>query len=144
MNKIRQALIQEWETLNLLNMVKEQRVAYENRDFEIPDEGIWAGVFFVPNKVVVGTLGDIGLDVVDGLLQIDLNGPLNSGDGDLSEAADDLRCHFPAGKNFTFAEQNVTVSSASRSNGRVAHEFYRISVTIAWYARLLRIQLTND
>ncbi len=143
MNKIRKALIQEWKTLALLDLEDNKRVAHENVGFEPPDTGIWAHVFFAPNRPDVATLGAIGLDESTGFLQIDLNAPVGSGVGELSEAADKIRCHFPAGRTFEYESQGVIISSSGRTNGRIVDSFYRISVTVAWYARIIRTQPTN-
>ena len=112
--------------------------AYENKNFEPDNSNAWAAVSLVPNQPSVATLGDSGTDSHDGFLQIDLNYPLDGGDGDALAKADEIRTHFKAGAKFSYGGQTVVISSCGRSRGREVQGMYQIILTINWYARTAR------
>lgn len=100
--------------------------------------GLWANFHNVRAESSPITLGDKGRDNHPGFLQIDLNYPRNKGDGPLLQKADELLSFFTAGKAFTYNAQKVTVRSTSLSPGRNVGGFYRVSVTVVYYARTER------
>lgn len=116
----------------------EAYIAYENIVFDPPNGIPWAKVFFMPNPPVVASLGTTGSDLVDGFVQIDLNWPQNSGTFDIGEVAEQIRNLFTAGSRPAYCGQEVVIKSCGRSQGRIVNGFYRISVTITFYAHINR------
>jgi hypothetical protein len=112
--------------------------AHENKIFKPVTGTPWASLFVVPNQPSVGTLGDAGEDNHDGFLQIDLNYPLNKGDGEALSKSDEMRDYFKAGSRHVHSGQVVTVTNCGRSIGRQVDGWYRITLTINWYARTAR------
>ncbi len=55
------------------------KVAWPNKSFTPPASGPWAAIHFIPTQPVVATCGIGGDDEVDGIFQVDLNYPPNSG-----------------------------------------------------------------
>ncbi|URA07003.1 tail terminator protein [Xanthomonas phage Elanor] len=111
----------------------------ENAPFEKPaDQSPWAKTFVLMNQPSVATLGSEGQDAHDGILQIDLNYPLNTGEAAVTAKADELTDFFKAGKRLAHSGVELTVTSCGRSRGREVEGWYRVSMTVAWFARVSR------
>lgn len=131
--KIKSALVSAYET-GAFGLP----TAYENRDFDPINTGPWAAVYVIPNQPEVATLGSIGTDQHEGILQIDLNYPAGAGDGDVLTKADEIGAVFKAGTYVDHDGQQVYIVGCGRSQGRRELGMYRISLTIEWYARTAR------
>lgn len=114
-------------------------LAVENAKFDKPTDGSpWAAVFIIPNQPSVATLGDEGEDAHDGIVQIDLNYPLGKGEAAVRAKADQVASFFKAGKRLPYQGVFATVSSCGRSRGREVDGWYRVSMTVTWFARVPR------
>lgn len=135
--KLRSALIAGFEAANL-----GLPFGIENKPFDKPDNAgrkPWAFVYYMPNEPNVATLGDDGEDSFTGLLQVDLNYPLNKGEGLALEKVGLLSSFFKAGKALTFEEVTAVVRSCGLSGqGREVDGWWRLTVRVAWYARISR------
>lgn len=114
------------------------QVEHENAEFTKPTQDRWAKVTFVPTTPSVHTLSRDGEDEVDGFMQVDLNYPQNTGDGAARADFEELRAAFPAGASYASGGQTVTIRNCGRSSGRLANQWYRVSVTIYWFAFIPR------
>ena len=113
--------------------------AAENSPFTKPtDQSPWASAFVLMNQPSVATLGDEGQDAHDGILQIDLNYPLMTGEAAVTAKADELSDFFKAGKRLAHSGVELTVASCGRSRGREVDGWYRVSMTVTWFARVSR------
>ncbi|QNN97184.1 hypothetical protein P9A51_gp29 [Xanthomonas phage Xp12] len=113
--------------------------AVPNAPFDKPsDQSPWASVFIMGNQPSVATLGNEGQDAHDGILQIDLNYPLNTGEAAVTAKADELTDYFKAGKRLAHSGVELTVASCGRSRGREVDGWYRVSMTVTWFARVSR------
>jgi len=113
--------------------------AAENSPFDKPEDGsAWAAVFVLPNQPGAASMGRDGLDAHDGLLQIDLNYPLMTGEAAVTAKADELADHFKAGERLSHQGVELTVTSCGRSRGREVDGWYRVSMTVTWEARVPR------
>ena len=112
--------------------------AYENRDFDPPNESAWAALYVIPNQPEVITLGNGGEDDHSGILQINLNYPLNAGNGAVLAMADAIRDVFEAGVDLTYEDQVVVITGCGRSSGARELGMYKIILSITWYARTTR------
>lgn len=113
--------------------------AAENSPFTKPtDQSPWAAVHIFMNQPSVATLGAEGQDAHDGIMQIDLNYPLNTGEAAVTAKADGLTDFFKAGKRLAHSGVELTVSSCGRSRGREVEGWYRVSMTVTWFARVPR------
>lgn len=106
--------------------------------FNPPSNAAWARLHFVPAQPTVATLGGGGTDRVDGFLQIDLNYPLNKGTKPSDDMFEALRLLFTAGARFTYSGQQVVVVSCGRSQGRTDNGFWKVPVTVVFYAHITR------
>lgn len=133
--KVRSALVQAWVDGAFF---PQAQVAYENFPFEPPKDKPWASVYFMPVQPIVATLGAGGKDEQRGFLQIDLNYPVGSGEKDVAAKADAIRDTFKAGYAFSYSGQEARVVSCGRSGGRVVDNYYKVSITIQFYAQIVR------
>lgn len=111
---------------------------HENVKFTPPTNAKWAKVSFLPAIPAVETLGSAGLDRADGVLQIDLNYPLTTGNSAARADYEAIRAVFPAGSRHTNTGQVVTITQSGRSQGRIVDNYYRVSISIFWYALIPR------
>jgi hypothetical protein len=112
--------------------------AYENEKFTKPSDAKWAEVFFMPNDPSVETLGAEGQDLTDGIVQINLNYPVGTGGAAARSDFENIRASFPAGARPAYNGQEAVILSCGRSPGRVVDGWYRVSITISWYALIPR------
>jgi hypothetical protein len=111
---------------------------HENAPLTKPTNAKWGQVFFLPNQPSVETLGLIGQDGVDGIMQIDMNYPQNSGAAAADSDFETVRGSFKAGTSLTASGQVVTIISCGRSSGRLVDQWYRVSFTVGWRALIPR------
>jgi len=109
----------------------------ELEDGDKPD-GLWCHVHNVRSESTPVTLGDQGEDNHPGFMQIDINYPKGKGSGDLLVKADEIALAFPSGRALTYNGQEVKVLSTTLGPGRYVGGYYRISLTINYYARTQR------
>ena len=83
-----------------------------------------------------GDQGSGGVQIEAGVLQIDLNYPLMTGEAAVTAKADELSDFFKAGKRLAHSGVELTVASCGRSRGREVDGWYRVSMTVTWFARV--------
>lgn len=113
----------------------------EGHPFDKPDaETPWAFVWIIPtlNGVRAVTCGDAGYDEHVGILQIDFNYPMNRGPAASRAMLDVGADHFRIGRHFIRGVADVTIQSTSRIRGREVDGWWRVSLSIAWSARVPR------
>lgn len=114
-------------------------MAVENAPFTKPADGSpWCSVFILENQPSVATLGHEGEDAHDGIVQVDLNYPLGKGEAAVRAKADQVASFFKAGRRLPYQGVYATVASCGRSRGREVDGWYRVSMTITWFARVPR------
>lgn len=101
-------------------------------------DGLWLQVFNMRAESGPVTLGDAGEDNHPGILQVDINYPKGQGTGNILAKGDELAAFFTAGKTLSYNTQEVKVLSSSLSSGRYVGGYYRVSLTINYYARTTR------
>lgn len=115
------------------------RTAYENVPFVKPSAGTpWGKVQFFPSNPSVITLGPAGFNRYDGFVQIDVNYPTNTGSGLASAKADDIIKHFKTGNKYIYDGQEVIIRTVGRTPGRDVDGFYRITLSVYFYANIYR------
>lgn len=116
-------------------------IAQENIEFAKPTNGTpWAAVWvmYPIGGVRPVTMSDFGEDEHVGVMQIDLNYPLRKGVSAQRLKADELARFYVAGRKMVSGLATVYVTSCAKSNGREVEGWWRVSMTVNWYARLLR------
>ena len=104
-------------------------VAWEGRDFT-PPAGPWLAMFLLSADLD----GAQTVDRAGGLLQIDINHPLNAGAPKLLADADVVARHFQPGARFAFAGQSVRIRKRDVSGIRRDENRLTITVTISYRA----------
>lgn len=112
--------------------------AYENRK-ESPAAGSpWAAIHFIPAQPFAATQGTQGSDRFDGILQIDLNYPVGTGEGEILAKATEILQQFKAGTQLSYSGQSVTLKASGQSQGNIINSQYRITIDAGWYANVSR------
>jgi len=109
-------------------------------DSELPDlpDGLWLQLHNMRAESNPVTLGDAGEDNHPGILQIDINYPKGKGTSYVLAEGDILASFFTAGKALSYNTQEVKVLGSTLSSGRYVGGYYRISLSINYYARTTR------
>lgn len=105
---------------------------------EIPADSLWLQCYNQPSGTAPATLGDQGEDECRGFFQIDINVPKNKGTGEALNKADEFASAFTAGKSLFYNAQEVRITRTSLSPGRYVGNFYRVSLSVFYYARKVR------
>lgn len=114
-------------------------VATDNEGFKPPAASKpWARLTNLPTQPSQATLGDGGLDLHTGILQVDLYFPQGKGRAATLQLADQIAAHFKAGESCEFEGQFVRFISCGRSEGRVEDGWYRTVISINWKAHVER------
>ena len=113
-------------------------MSFENHTYTPTDSVPWMRVDIIPNQPSVVTLGDVGQDEHDGFMQLTLNYPQNEGVGNALAKADEIRDIYTAGYKPVYDDQEVTVFSCGRSQGRQIDGWFTLIITIYWKARTFR------
>ena len=111
---------------------------YPNEELEDKPDGLWLQIHNMRSESTPVTLGDAGEDNHPGFLQIDINYPQNKGSKEVLAKADTIAAFFTAGKSLSYNSQEVKVLSCSVTPGRYVGGYYRVSVTVNYYARTTR------
>lgn len=150
-NDVRKALF-EAARARIDAVIGENRIAWPNVKFEIPTSvppetftyPVWCAVHYLPNTPTPITMGQEGEDETEGLLQIDVNQPRNTGQEDIEQVLTPLENYFTAGRILSKNSQETSIISCGRSPGRVVEDkHYRVSLEITWYSRLNRQPVNN-
>lgn len=113
--------------------------AYENVVFNKPSAGTpWAKYVFITANPSVVTLGPVGFNRYDGFVQLDINYPTNTGRGNADAKADAIILYFKTGNKYAYEGQEVIIRTVGRTPGREVDGFYRITLSIFFYANINR------
>lgn len=133
--KVRNALAQAFKVGAFF---ADDKVAWENLAFTPPKNAPWSAFWFFPGKPIVGSLGAGGADEWRGFVQVDLNYPQNDGVLDIGTKAVAIGIVFKAGARFAYSGQEVVILSCGCSEGRIVNNYYKVSITIQFYAHITR------
>jgi hypothetical protein len=122
---------------------------YKDGDFQLPT--FWPGVnyeptagaaharaWFLPAGNDAGSLGGTGLDVIRGILQIDLMYPDGKGIGVALEKADDVAAIFERGQSEVYGTSTVVFNGATVLQPRNENGWLRVPVSVGWYSHQAR------
>ena len=137
--KVEQALIQSYIGAGLAVPTIQENIA-EPKEVAAAKakQTPWGELYFLSNQPDVATLGDSGTDAQDGILQINLNFPLNKGRKATRYAIALLCAYYTAGRSFFYQGQPVSIRSCGAGNGRNIDGWYQTIITITWKARTPR------
>jgi hypothetical protein len=115
--------------------------AWPNKRYQ-PGNALWYSVHYVPNNPTPVTLGSQGEDNLQGFVQIDVNILTDTGEKTQTDALNSLEAWFVAGRKLTFDGQSVVVTSAARAQGMNSGAYWKVPLSIYFYARYQRPLLT--
>lgn len=114
---------------------------YEAPDLPLddkPENEIWVALHNLRGNSRVASLGDNGENHNPGILQIDINNKKGRGSGDVLAVVDQIIGQLNAGSTITENGQKIRITNASVSPGRYVGGFYRVSISLNYYARTIR------
>jgi hypothetical protein len=137
---IRNALVTAYEdgAFGLETFYQNVKLSHPSKLKQPPSGQPWAYLTQTTADIAPMGLGDQGDDEHKGFMQIDLNYPLDIGEGLILAKFDAIKSYFKAGRSFVSGGQVVIIRSCGRSSGRVVEQNYRISVSVYWFARVSR------
>lgn len=112
-------------------------VAWPNKKFKTP-AGSWIRVSYMPSQDSTETLGEGGEQELLGIIQLDVNILTDIGEKTQNLILGQLEAYFVPGKRFTYKSQTVNFVSCNRSSGRIIDSFFRVSLSVSFYARYFR------
>jgi hypothetical protein len=125
--KINAALVRAWQGAGFAYPTQ-----FEGKAFDPPQEAPWAALFVLPASNAPAGLGvHAPLEHV-GILQIDLNYPLDTGAPDMLKDADTASAAFEPGKSFTFDGMQVNFERCQRSSIRRSDARLTVSLSVRW------------
>lgn len=104
------------------------------------DAGVnrFAEAYLLPNAPEPATLGDDGLDLVTGIIQINVNVPLHEGDGRLLQLCDGVSTAFRAGTDAVYSGQVVTLLGGGVSGFRESNGLYQAILSFEFESKYPR------
>lgn len=112
-------------------------VSWPNKKFT-PPPSTWIRVTYMPSQDFTETLGEGGEQELLGIVQIDVNILTDTGEKTQNLILAQLEAYFVPGKRFTYQSQTVNFVSCNRSSGRIVDSFFRVSISVNFYARYFR------
>ena len=133
-HKIRSALVETFSGGIGLSGV------YENTNGYTPQADTpWFEFFMIPNRPVVVTIGDEGLNEHTGIVQVNLNYPIHEGSGNMLQKVDEVSALFKAGSRHVFEGQTVSISSCGLDgSSQIVNGFFQSILTIQYKAQTPR------
>lgn len=104
----------------------------ENTRFKLVNGVPWCRSTLLPAETNIVTLGTTGYDELNGLLQVDLFFPGDTGYATASALADAVMAVFTKGKQLPGATINVEIEKSWRLSARTFDTFYSIPVLVSW------------
>lgn len=131
-SKIHSALVTAYVASGVM---PNDRTAFEGKSFTPPTGQSWARLTGLPTGRAPAGLGSAAPQEWNGILQIDLFHPKNTGHAPILTDADALLAFFASGKRLDYQGQGVLIRRAERSQIRQEDVWQSVSVSIyctAW------------
>ena len=115
-------------------------VAWGNRKFDPSDQSSkqWTMVTILETGVIPRGIGHGGQDEYTAIIQVDVNVPLNEGEGDLEKWYRKARLFYAPGNHFVESGQVITVTACEGSTNRQVENHYRKSISVSIRSDLKR------
>lgn len=124
---INAALVRAWQGVGVA-----YPTAYEGKSFDPPSDAPWVALYQLPAGIAPAAIGiHAPLEHV-GILQIDLNHPLDSGAPVMLKDADSVAAVFSPGASFEFEGTKVNIERCSRSSIRRSEGWLTVSLSVRW------------
>lgn len=106
--------------------------AYEGKSFNPPDDAPWAALYMLPAGAAPAAIGLHAPIERVGILQIDLNYPLDTGAPVILKDADTVSSRFMPGTSYDFDGTKVNIERCSRSSIRQSEGWLTVSLSVRW------------
>ena len=111
-------------------------IAHENSDYSPAAQTAYAELLNLPNDITAFSLNDS--NETDGLFRIILRWPENEGSINAKTQADTIMSAFGIGTDVCYSGQCATIVTQDRGNGFNEEGWYKILITIGYYANITR------
>jgi hypothetical protein len=129
---IQSALMTAWADVDLDYATSYEGVDYQGLAFIPPNDAPWVALTTLPASTMPAALGaNAPLEHI-GLLQVDLNYPLNTSAGAIRADADTVAASLTPGTVFTFNTQRILIARCERSSIRRSDAYKTLSLTVRW------------
>jgi hypothetical protein len=137
MRKIRAGLVTE--ALSVLHAigVTDSLIFAENMPRPVTSDN-WVQLWFKPGDPKTATMGSGGMDLVEGLLLVNIHIPLDQGNSFGLSAYNEFRKALTGGKRIIFEGQECEIVNCGANLGRIVDTWYRADIAIQWRAYLTR------
>lgn len=108
-------------------------VRTQNKSFKRPDTGLWFEIFYMSARPYQQEFGTAGRNRWTGIVQININYPLDSGTYDVDLAYSAIASKFKRGDIFDGVK---VLQTASRTSALPHDDYYSVPVTIQCQAYL--------
>ncbi len=138
--KARAAIVSE---LLELGLIDRERISFENTTFSIPKTGVWWKVNHLPVSSSSVSLGICGEDEDRGIVQVSIHAPKGEGESEAFRVLELLRDHFVAGRSLSYDGQCVTIQQTYAASSFSADNYYITPISIAYYSRRNRPDISH-
>jgi hypothetical protein len=125
--KINAALVRAWQGTGIA-----YPTAYEGKAFDPPADAPWVALYGLPASTAPAGIGIHAPIERVGILQIDINHPLDAGAPVMLMDADVVSTRFDPGSSFDFEGTTVHIERCSRSSIRRSEGWLTLSLSIRW------------
>lgn len=126
----RSAIVAAWVSQNFITTV------YEN-DVQEPTDA-HAVFTFIPVTTDGVALGRYGQDETQGIAQVDLMCPVNTGTADILAKAKAITDYFYNGRGLTYNSVSVVINRVAYASPSIQDGWYRQTLSLYWYSRKTR------
>lgn len=108
--------------------------AFDNQNFKPLNSNPWARLTVLPSQPIPSEIGAVLTDELNGIAQIDLFYPSDSGDGLSLQKADEILNVYKRSTNLTYLTQSVRIRTSGISRGSENTPWFHTFITIEWVA----------
>lgn len=132
--------LQTWLTANSTVLATDP-VAYPNREFTPPDASLtaksWLRVTFIPAETQQASVGDAGMNLMSGIMLINVFSPKGANAGPANALADSLVTAYKRGTNCPAVSGYVArIEKAWRSMALPDERWFNVPVRVKWFQQV--------
>ena len=108
--------------------------SYDNQEFDTPSSEPWGRFTVLPSQPSPVEIGAVLTDEINGIAQIDLFYPADTGDGQSLQKADEILSVYRRSSNLTYGAQSVRIRTSGINQGADNNPWFHTYITIEWVA----------
>lgn len=120
--------------LNTLTLPSGVTIAWANTHFQPTLGSPWVRANLIPAQTRQGSIGEDGTDLHQGIFQVDVFYPSNSGDGAAFALADDILEHFSRGTVLIADGIRVRMETSNPTTPNSEPDWYHVPVELRWFS----------